>query len=294
MARDHRTAARLDPARARTCLATIAAAVALAAGSAARASEAADPLAAHVRPTDPLAPEEERAGFLLPPGFTAELVAAEDRIAKPMNLAFDDRGRLWVSCSLEYPFAAPADRAGRDRIVIVADRDGDGSWEDVTTFADGLNVPIGLVPVADGVICFSIPHIWHLRDVDGDDRVDERVVLYGPLGWEKDTHGLCNAFRPGPDGWIHACHGFNNQTRVAGSDGHAVAMQSGNTFRFRPDGRRIEHFTWGQVNPFGMDFDDRGDLFTADCHTSRSRCCCARGATRASANRTTGSDSCPR
>jgi len=264
---DHHTAAGLVPARARACLAAVAAAVALAAGSAARAADAADPFAAHVRPTDPLAPEEERAGFRLPPGFMAELVAAEDRIAKPMNLAFDDRGRLWVSCSVEYPVAAPADRAGRDRIVIIADRDGDGVWEDATTFADGLNVPIGLVPVADGVICFSIPHIWHLRDVDGDDRVDERVVLYGPLGWEKDTHGLCNAFRPGPDGWIHACHGFNNQTRVAGSDGHAVAMQSGNTFRFRPDGRRIEHFTWGQVNPFGMDFDDRGDLFTADCHT---------------------------
>ncbi len=68
-----------------------------------------DPFASHVRPTDPLSPEEERAGFQLPPGFVAELVAAEDQIAKPMNLAFDDRGRLWVSCSLEYPYAAPLD-----------------------------------------------------------------------------------------------------------------------------------------------------------------------------------------
>ncbi|MBU6275972.1 MAG: c-type cytochrome [Planctomycetes bacterium] len=248
----------------------LAVAAALAVGSGSPrgfSAERDDPFASHVRPTEPLTPAEERAGFTLPPGFVAELVASEDRIAKPMNIACDDRGRLWVTCSREYPFAAPADRDGQDFIQVFADRDGDGVWEESTTFADGLNIPIGLVPVADGVICFSIPNIWHLRDVDGDGRADERKVLYGPLGWKKDTHGMCNAFRRGPDGWIYACHGFNNESTVAGADGHAISMQSGNTFRFRADGSRIEHFTWGQVNPFGMDFDEHGDLFTADCHT---------------------------
>jgi putative heme-binding domain-containing protein len=226
-----------------------------------------DPFASHVRPTDPLTPAEELAGFQLPPGFVAELVASEETIAKPMNLAFDDRGRLWATCSLEYPYAAPLDQPSRDFIKVFEDRDGDGSFETATTFADGLNIPIGLLPVADGVICYSIPNIWHLRDTDGDGRADSRRVLYGPMGWERDTHGMCNAFRQGPDGWIYACHGFNNETTVSGSDGHAITMQSGNTFRFRPDGSRIEHYTWGQVNPFGMDFDVHGDLFTADCHT---------------------------
>jgi len=252
---------------ARSCVALAAALALVGPAQRAAAAERDDPFASHVRPTAPLSPADERAGFTLPPGFVAELVAAEDRIAKPMNLACDDRGRLWVSCSREYPYAAPADRPGQDFIQVFADRDGDGVWEESTTFADGLNIPIGLLPVADGVICFSIPNIWHLRDVDGDGRADERKVLYGPLGWQKDTHGMCNAFRRGPDGWIYACHGFNNESTVAGTDGHSIAMQSGNTFRFRPDGSRIEHFTWGQVNPFGMDFDEQGDLFTADCHT---------------------------
>ena len=226
-----------------------------------------DPFASHVRPTDPRSPAEEMAGFQLPPGFVAELVASEDEIAKPMNLAFDDRGRLWVTSSLEYPYAAPLDTPARDFIKVFEDRDGDGTFETATTFADGLNIPIGLLPVADGVICYSIPNIWHLRDTDGDGRADERTVLYGPMGWQRDTHGMCNAFRQGPDGWIYACHGFNNETTVSGRDGHTITMQSGNTFRFRPDGSRIEHYTWGQVNPFGMDFDLHGDLFTADCHT---------------------------
>ncbi|MFM8494592.1 MAG: PVC-type heme-binding CxxCH protein [Planctomycetia bacterium] len=252
---------------ARSCVALAAALALVGPAPRAAAAERDDPFASHVRPTEPLSPADERAGFTLPPGFVAELVAAEDQIAKPMNLACDDRGRLWVSCSREYPYAAPADRPGQDFIQVFADRDGDGVWEESTTFADGLNIPIGLLPVADGVICFSIPNIWHLRDVDGDGRADERRVLYGPLGWQKDTHGMCNAFRRGPDGWIYACHGFNNESTVAGTDGHSISMQSGNTFRFRPDGSRIEHFTWGQVNPFGMDFDEHGDLFTADCHT---------------------------
>ena len=219
-----------------------------------------------IRETDPLTPEEERETFVLPPGFEVQLVAAEPQIAKPMNMAFDARGRLWVSSSVEYPFAAPEGK-GRDTIKILEDTNGDGRADRVTTFADGLNIPMGLYPYQDGVICFSIPHIWFLRDTDGDGRADQRHKLYGPMGYDRDTHGMCNAFRRGPDGWLYACHGFNNHTTVSGTDGHQVEMQSGNTFRMRLDGSRIEHYTHGQVNPFGMTFDRWGDLFSADCHT---------------------------
>ena len=223
--------------------------------------------AGHVRGTEPLDPEAERRTFVLPPGFEAQLFVAEPDIAKPMNLAFDARGRLWVSSSVEYPFAAPADREGRDTIKVLEDADGDGRADRVTTFADGLNIPIGLYPCEDGVICWSIPNIWRLRDTDGDGRADRREVLYGPFGYERDQHGMCNAFTRGPDGWVYACHGFSNVSTVSGRDGHQVRMQSGNTFRFRIDGSRIEHYTFGQVNPFGLTFDRHGDIFTADCHT---------------------------
>jgi putative heme-binding domain-containing protein len=220
-----------------------------------------------VRDTDPLTPEQEVLTFRLPPGFQAELVASEPDIAKPLNLAFDARGRLWASISLEYPYAAPLDRLGRDSIKIFEDTDADGSFDKITTFADGLNIPMGLQPYGDGVICFSIPNIWYLRDTTGDGKADKREVLYGPMGFDRDTHGMCNAFRRGFDGWLHACHGFNNHTTVKGQDGHEITMQSGNTFRMMTNGQRIEHFTWGQVNPFGMMIDTHGDILTADCHT---------------------------
>lgn len=221
----------------------------------------------HVRTTDPLTPAEELKSFVVPAGFEVQLVAADPDIAKPMNMAFDLRGRLWVSSSLEYPIPAKDGTKGRDTIKILEDTTGDGRADKITTFADGLNIPIGLYPYKDGVICHSIPNIWFLRDTDGDDVADVREKLFGPIGFERDTHGMCNSFTRGYDGWLYACHGFNNHTTLAGTDGHQITMQSGNTFRMKLDGTRVEHFSHGQVNPFGMSIDRFGDIFTADCHT---------------------------
>ena len=219
-----------------------------------------------VRSAEPLSPREEAATFILPAGFHAELVAAEPDIYKPMNMAFDSRGRLWVTTSKEYPIPAEG-RDGADRIVILEDTNGDGHRDKITTFAEGLNIPMGVYPWKDGAICFSIPHIWYIEDSDGDGKADQRTRLYGPMGFEKDTHGMCNAFTRGLDGWLYSCHGFNNSTSVSGKDGNLVEMQSGNTFRMRLDGTRVEHFTHGMVNPFGMCQTEQADLLVADCHT---------------------------
>ncbi len=226
-----------------------------------------DPFAAGVRTTPWQSPADEQRAFKLPPGFEINLVAAEPDIQKPLNMAFDERGRIWLTCTVEYPYAAPADRPGRDSIRVLEDTDGDGRFEKVTTFADGLNIPIGIYPYKGGCIAFSIPNIWHFEDTDGDGVCDKRTVLYGPFDTSRDTHGMVNSFRRGFDGWIYACHGFNNDSRVKGRDGNEVHMQSGNTFRFKIDGSRIEHFTHGQVNPFGMCFDELFNIFTADCHS---------------------------
>ena len=221
----------------------------------------------HVRSTDPLPATEEQRTFLLPDGFSIELFASEPDITKPMNMAFDTKGRLWVSSSEEYPLRLPDDAVGRDTIKILEDTNGDGKADKITTFADGLNIPIGLYPYQDGVVCFSIPYIWFLRDTDGDDRADRREKLYGPFDCTRDTHGMCNSFQRGPDGWLYACHGFNNSSHVHGHDQHSVDMHSGNIFRIRLDGSRIENFAYGQVNPFGLTFDTWGDFFSADCHS---------------------------
>jgi putative heme-binding domain-containing protein len=212
-------------------------------------------------------PEEELQGFHVPPGFTVELVVAEPRILKPMNLAFDAAGRLWCTESIQYPFPARDVERGADSISIHEDKDGDGTFESSRIFADGLNIPIGLLPYQDGVLAFSIPNIYFLRDTNGDGVCDERKIVLGPFDTSRDTHGMVNALRDGGDGWIYACHGFNNISKLAGTDGHTIELSSGNVFRFRPDGSRVEQYTQGQVNPFGMTRDEYGNWFTADCHS---------------------------
>ena len=243
-----------------------------------------------VRSADPLSPEEQRLKFHLPPGFKIQLVAAEPDLRKPMNMAFDSAGRLWVTESREYPFAATNAALARDTIRIFSDFDDNGRARKVTTFATNLNIPIGVYPFRSPAsnapkpnpqtadrkpqnltwkcLAWSIPNIWLFEDTDGDGVADKQEKLYGPFDFTRDTHGNQASFRRGLDGWIYATHGFNNQSRVSGTDGHEIFLPSGNVYRFRDDGSRIEHWTHGQVNPFGLTFDPLGNLYSADCHSS--------------------------
>lgn len=236
-----------------------------------------------VRETEPLTPDEELRSIRIRDGFEIALFASEPMINKPINLAVDARGRVWVSSTVEYPYAAAKERwsdgqgtrvrDSRDAIKILEDTDGDGRADKVTDFADGLNIPTGVLPWhrpehRDGCIAWSIPNIWYFADTDGDGRADHREVLFGPLGYEKDTHGMCSSFRLGTDGWVYATHGFNNTSHLKAKDGSEIELHSGNVFRFRPDGSRVEVWSRGQVNPFGLAFDRRGNLYSADCHSA--------------------------
>jgi putative heme-binding domain-containing protein len=224
-----------------------------------------DPYAAHIAGTPPRTPADEVKAFHLPPGFEAQLVASEPDIHKPINIAFDDRGRLWLTESVEYPFAAKGHNP-RDAVKILDDFDVNGRARKITTYADGLNIPIGILPLSQGALAYSIPNIYRLNDTKHDGHADERQLLLGSIGY-RDTHGMTSNFNWGFDGWVYACHGYANTSTLRASDGSTVTMNSGNVYRFKPDGSHVEQFTHGQVNPFGLAFDPLGNLFSADCHT---------------------------
>jgi putative heme-binding domain-containing protein len=224
-----------------------------------------DPFAAHIAPTPAKSPEDERKSFTLPPGFEAQLVACEPDIRKPINIAFDAAGRLWVTQSTEYPFPAPPGK-GRDAVKVLSDFGPDGRARRIATFADDLNIPIGVLPVGDGALVYSIPNIYRLHDTRGTGKSDRREVLYATYEF-RDTHGMTGEFMWGFDGWIYACHGFSNTSTIKAKDGSSIRMSSGNTYRIKPDGSHIEQWTWGQVNPFGLAFDPLGNLYSCDCHS---------------------------
>jgi putative heme-binding domain-containing protein len=225
-----------------------------------------DPYADNVAATGPRTPADEQKAFHLPPGFEAQLVAAEPDINKPINLNFDEHGRLWVTSTVEYPFPAKADARPRDSVKVLDDLGDDGRARKVATFADGLNIPIGVLPLARGAMIYSIPAIYHMQDTDGDGKADKREVLYEKIGFA-DTHGMTGEFTWGFDGWVYACHGYANDSTVKAADGSSISMNSGNTYRMKPDGSHVEYFTHGQVNPFGLTFDPLGNLYSCDCET---------------------------
>ena len=124
-------------------------------------------------------------------------MASEPDIVNPVAMTFDERGRIWITESLEYPRQDPG--PGRDRIKILEDTDGDGRVDKFTVFADGLNIPSGIAVGHGGVWVANAPDILFLQDTDGDGKADRREVVVTGFGRD-DTHELPNSLTWGPDG----------------------------------------------------------------------------------------------
>ncbi|HEX4610859.1 MAG TPA: hypothetical protein VH092_21900, partial [Urbifossiella sp.] len=147
-----------------------------------------------VASTGPLSPADEMAGFQLPPGFVAQLVASEPDIQKPMQMAWDAKGRLWVTTSYHYPFAAEPGKA-TDKVFVLSDFGPDGRAKKVQTFAADLNIPIGILPLPDckSVLVSSVGEIRLYKDADMDGVSEGHEVLYKGFG-SRDTHGMYNSY----------------------------------------------------------------------------------------------------
>ncbi|HUP82371.1 MAG TPA: PVC-type heme-binding CxxCH protein, partial [Pirellula sp.] len=131
-------------------------------------------------PGPPLTPAQAMAKMTLPPGFRIELVASEPAMQNPVAMAFDDRGRIYVTESFEYPRREPG--PGRDKIKILEDKDGDGVCETVKVFAEGLNIPSGIAVGHGGVWVANAPDLLFMEDTDGDDVVDKQTVVVTGFG----------------------------------------------------------------------------------------------------------------
>src|SRR5688572_31938605 len=161
-------------------------------------------------PGPALSPQEAMAAMRVPPGFKVELVAAEPDVVNPTAMTFDDRGRIWVCESSEYPRREPG--PGKDRIRILEDADHDGRFEKVTVFKEGLNIPCGIVHGNGGVYVTNSPDVLFFKDTDGDDKADTKEVLFTGFGRD-DTHELPNNLMWGPDGWLYGMNDVFNPAR---------------------------------------------------------------------------------
>ena len=153
-----------------------------------------------------LSAEEELATFELPPGFEIELVAAEPMVVDPVQVVFDEVGRLWVVEMRGYmpDIAGTGEKEPIGRIAVLTDEDGDGTMDRREDFADGLVLPRGVAPMFGGALCILPPELVFLRDDDGDGVLDRREVVMGGLtkGLENPEHDI-NGPTMGLDNWVH-------------------------------------------------------------------------------------------
>ncbi len=213
-----------------------------------------------------LLPEAAARAMSVPEGFAVDLIAAEPDLHQPIALAVDDRGRLWVAEAHSYPVKR-GEGAGTDRILILEDADHDGSFETQKVFAEGLDLVSGLAVGFGGVFVGQAPELLFIPDADGDDRPDgPPEVLLDGWGYQ-DTHETLNAFTWGPDGWLYGCHGvftYSNVGAPGTADEDRVAIDAG-VWRYHPTTRAFEVFAEGTSNPWGVDFDSRGEAFVSAC-----------------------------
>ncbi|MPR37002.1 PVC-type heme-binding CxxCH protein [Salmonirosea aquatica] len=214
-----------------------------------------------------LSPTESEKLTQVLPEFKVELFAMEPDVINPIAMAWDERGRLWVVESVDYPNTfKETDGQANDRIKICEDTNGDGKADKFTVFADGLNIPTSMIFANDGIIVTMAPDIVFMKDTNGDDKADITEVL--SHGWGKgDTHS-------GPSNLIY---GFDN--RIWGSVGYSGFNGTVNgkeirfpmgLFRFRPDGKEFGYLGKSSNNTWGLGVTEDNNIFLSTANNTHS------------------------
>jgi putative membrane-bound dehydrogenase-like protein len=232
-----------------------------------------NPLLQHLVP-NAVASDKARRGtetvaqMFVPEGFSVDVIAAEPQLHQPMAFTFDAKGRLWVVEGHSYPQKRP-EGEGLDRILIFADNDGDGQFEDRKTFIEGLNLVSGMEVGHGGVWVGAAPELLFIPDRDGDDKPDtDPQVLLNGFGYA-DTHETLNSLMWGPDGWLYGNQGVFNTSMIGkpGSPDSQRQRLSAGVWRYHPVKHTFEVFAHGGSNQWGLDYDDFGQMFMTHCRS---------------------------
>ncbi len=244
-------------------------------------------------------PEEELAGFTVADGFVIELVASEkDGIVNPVDLTFDDAGRLWTQTASMYPLDPFADikwndllalmndaetqrnhpsfkkmldlyqgrSKGVDKILVLSDLYSGKKTATVSVWADNLTIPMSVLPYKQGAYVAQGSEIFFLDDTDGDGKADKRVPLFTGFGFT-DTHTMSHVLVRGPGDWIHFSHGALNKGEVSSLVSDArLAIDYSKIARFSLDGAKIELVNAGLNNIWGFQLRHNGQWYATEAN----------------------------
>lgn len=245
--------------------------------------------------TEPLPPEQAIKQFKVSPDLAVDLIAAEPVVQQPVFLNFDERGRMWVVQYRQYPTPAGLKRVSRDKhyrsvydkvplppghpdhvpgadkITIHEDSDGDGTFDEVKTFVEGLNVVTSVAQGRGGVWVLNPPYLLFYPDRDQDDVPDGPPVVHLEGFGLEDSHEVVNSLRWGPDGWLYAAQGatVSAQVKRPGVTTEPIHSIGQLVWRYHPEKKTYEIFAEGGGNNWSCVFDSAGRLFGGTNGTAR-------------------------
>ena len=220
-----------------------------------------------------LSGEETIEHLKIPEGYKIELFADEKmfpELANPVQMSFDNKGRLWVGCMPSYPHWRPGDAKPQDKLIIFEDTDNDGKADKRTVFADDLHLCVGFELAEEGVYVSQADSLILLTDTDGNDKYDVKEYLASGFD-DHDTHHAFSAFTTDPSGAIFMGEGVFLHSNVETVYGTHRGTNGGH-FRYNPKRKHLERTTQLQIpNPWGTTFDQWGQpffLFTSGCEVN--------------------------
>lgn len=216
-----------------------------------------------------------------------DLVGSEPDIKQPSFIRFDERGRLWVVQYRQYPMPAgleivsrdqfwrntydqvpappgdPHHISGADRITIHEDTDGDGSFETITPFLEGLSFATSVAWDRDGVWVLQPPYLLYYKDENHDDVVDGDPEVHLKGFGIQDSHSIANSLTWGPDGWLYGAQGstVTAAIEIVGSSQPPIKSIGQLMWRYHPKKKIYEIFSEGGGNIWSCQFDSKGRLF---------------------------------
>lgn len=205
-----------------------------------------------------MSPEESMKTFELDDRFEVQLFAAEPVVKDPVSMIFDEKGDIYVVEMPDYPFP-PEDGSGNGVIKKLLDTNGDGVMDDFTIFADQILDATSILPWKDGMLVTAAPHIWYMKDTNGDGKADQREKVFSGFFQDNQEAQITN-LRFNVDNWIYASnHGQHGEVQFDMNPGAEPLSVSGADFRFRLDTKEFEPET--APGQFGHTFDNFGRRF---------------------------------
>ena len=231
-----------------------------------------------------LNPQEAVEAMTVKVGYKVNAFASEPMITQPMAFCWDDRGRMWIAENRDYESRGSGfSNSGDSRILILEDTDRDGVADKQTVFLEDIPFPSAIAVGFDGLFLGAPPNLLFVPDKNGDDKADEADIKVLLTGWGiRDRHETINSFHWGPDGWLYGLEGFATPSKIRKPKGKGKIYRhkdefpdvfdtdegvdiNGGVWRYHPTKDRFEVVAHGFSNPWGIDYDSKGQLFISAC-----------------------------